>query len=653
MLAVTAWTTLTGPTMNHPIFFTRSLLIFAAVTSLLACTDQVEPTVSVPAVAAKPAMPLTGCGASATRISEIQGNDAQSALLGRVVTVQAVVTFAPISELGGLFVQEEREDRDGDPSTSEGLFLTTNTVRNAKVGDIVRATGTVAELGDATMTGLGKTLTSLSELSEFRVCGQGKPPSEVNIEQAPLVAGDWERFEAMRVHLDLPVTVIRNDGLRRSGEMLISLKGRQFVPTQLHPPGEEARKLAEENTRNRILLDDASLAQFPDKITWLPVPLSNDAPYRLGTRLGEVHGVLDERAGSYRIHVLQTPVVEQAPRPKTPPLLGGKLKIASFNLLNWFNGDGKKGGFPTPRGARNFEDEQRQRGKLIAAILAIKPDIAGLMEVENDGDEKLNALAEIVAELNRQSGLGYQIVPTPEAKVGSDAIRVAIIYRAKIVQLKGAAATLVDPPFENFNRVPLAQTFQHGKDGGVFTLVVNHFKSKGCSRDVDEANSDHNDGQGCYNSKRVEAARALIAWLKTDPTKSGDPDQLIVGDLNAYAKEDPIRLLREEGFRYLDEGSLETPHFSFSYDGLLGSLDHALASESLKKQVRSAEVWHINAEEYPGFAYDSDISEPPPGATVNPNAKKLETALRALLYRKTPFRSSDHDPMIIGLNLEH
>ena len=638
--------------MNYPVFYARGLLICAALIPLFACSDHVEPEPSAPVVAAKPVVPLTGCGAVATRISEIQGNEAQSALLGRVVTVQAVVTFAPITDLGGLFVQEEREDRDGEPSTSEGLFLTTNAVKTAKVGDIIRATGTVAELGDAVMTGLGKSLTSLSELSEFRLCGQGKPPSEANIEQAPLVASDWERYEAMQVHLDLPVTVIRNDGLRRSGELLVSLNGRQFAPTQLHPPGDEARKLSEENIRNRIWLDDASLAQFPSKIAWLPVPLSNDAPYRLGTRLGEVHGVLDERVGSYRIHVLQAPVAEQAPRPRTAPLLGGALKIASFNMLNWFNGDGKKGGFPTARGARDFDDAQRQRGKLIATILAIKPDIAGLMEVENDGDEKLNALNEIVAELNRQSGLGYQIAPPPEPKVGADAIRVALIYRTRIVQLKGAAATLVEPPFENFNRVPLAQTFQHGKNGGVFTVVVNHFKSKGCG-EPDEANADRGDGQGCYNSKRVEAARALLAWLKTDPTQSGDPDQLIVGDLNAYAKEDPIRLIKEEGFRYLGEGSNEAPHFSFSYDGLLGSLDHALATESLKKQVRSVEVWHINAEEYPGFAYDSDISEPPPGASENPDAKKLEAATRALLYRRTPFRSSDHDPLIIGLTLEN
>jgi uncharacterized protein len=556
------------------------------------------------------------------------------------------VTFAPVKELGGLFIQEEKEDRDGDPASSEGLFLTADAAKTAKPGDIVRATGTVSELGDA-----GMTLTSLTELSEFRVCGTGKLPSDASIEQAPLVASDWERYEAMKVRLDLPVTVINNDSLRHSGELLVSLNGRQYVPTQLHAPGEEARKLAEDNARSRIWLDDASLAQFPEKISWLPTGLSQETPYRLGTRLGEVGGVLDERAGGYRIHVLESPVVEQATRPKQPPTSKGTLKIASFNMLNWFNGDGKKAGFSGGRGATNAADADRQRAKLVAAVIAIKPDIAGLMEVENDGDEKLNALSEFVNDLNRQSGLGYSIVATPEPKLGGDLIRVAIIYRARVVQPKGVAAALVGPPFDNFNRVPLAQTFQQGKNGAVFTLVVNHFKSKGCTG-ADEANIDRGDGQGCFNAKRVEAVRAQLEWLKTDPTKSDDPDQLIIGDLNAYAKEDPIRLLNESGFMHLGEGTTDAPHYSFAYDGQLGSLDHALASESLKGQVRSADVWHINADEQRSFGYSSDIPIPAEGATLDAAAKKAQELLRARLYRRHMYRSSDHDPLIIGLELE-
>ena len=630
---------------NCPVANLRLCLCLSAAL-LVGCGEQASaPTTEI--TATTPVVPTTGCGARATPISQVQGEGAQSPLFGKSVSIEAVVTFAPVSELGGIFVQEEREDRDGEPSTSEGLFITTDAAKTAKPGDVVRVSGMVNELGDA-----GKTVTALTDLSEFRVCGQAKLPTEAGIERPPIVAADWERYEAMRVRLDLPVTVIRNDSLRHSGAVLVSLTGRQYAPTQLFTPGEEARKLDQDNRRSRIWLDDASVAHYPEKISWLPSAVNHETPYRLGTRLGEVGGIMDEREGGYRIHVLQAPVAEQVPRPKSPAKFPGELRVASFNMLNWFNGDGKKGGFPTERGASDPADAERQRQKLIAAIIGARPDIAGLMEVENDGDEKLNALSELVNELNRQSGLGYAIVNPPEPKVGGDLIRVAMIYRARVVQTKGAAAVLTGPPFDNYNRVPMAQSFQQGKNGGVFTLVVNHFKSKSCSG-ADEANADRGDGQACFNAKRVEAARALLEWMKTDPTGSGDPDQLIIGDLNAYAKEDPVRLMTEAGFMDVFSSSRGEPHYSFAYDGMLGGLDHALASDTLKLQVQGVDVWHINADEFPGFAYHSDITpraadaEAPDAAT-----RKREAATRALLYRKHAYRSSDHDPLIVYLTLE-
>lgn len=597
---------------------------------LLAACEPTQKPVSGPAPVT-PALPLTGCGAPSIPISEVQGRGASSPLLGQAVSVEAVVTTVLVDGVGGVFLQEGRDDRDGDPMTSEALFIPHDSSQTTKPGDVLRVSGLVAELGDAKGA-----LTSLSELTEFRVCGKAPLPSETSVEQAPLVAADWEQYEAMRLALDTPVTVIANYNLLKHGELLVSLSGRQYAPTQIYPPGEDARKRAEDNQRNRLILDDGSFSTDPKRVSWLPQALTNEAPYRVGTRLGEVHGVLDHRNEAYRLHVSIAPVAEQAPRAKVPPAVPGRLQVAAFNMLNWFNGDGKGGGFPTERGATTAEEAGRQRAKLVASIQALKPDIAALMEVENDLPGKLSALDELVRELNRSSGLGYTSVAIPGEKLGGDAIRVAFIYRASRVKLRGKAAALELPPFDNFNRVPLAQTFEEVKGGGALTVVANHFKSKGGCDPANSANVDRGDGQGCWNAMRVEAARALADWLKSDPTSSGDPDILIIGDLNAYGQEDPLRYLGEQGYLQLGEGDAESPHYSFVYDGLSGSLDHALASDSLKSQVAGAETWHINADEFPGFDYNKDPEI---------------SAAQQSLYRKHPYRSSDHDPLLIGLDL--
>lgn len=631
----------------------RLTIVLLALSSLSACKDD------APTAEAKPALPATGCGALSVPISDIQGDDAQSPLLGKSVSIQAVVTYAAVDTLGGIFVQEEREDRDGEPDTSEALFLLADGRQSAQLGEVVRATGMVAEIGEA-----NNTMTALSALSEFRVCGEAKLPSETSIEQAPLVVQDWERFEAMRVHMDTPLTVLDNVGLRRFGELLVSLNGRQMTATELVSPGEEARKHTADNQRHRLLLDDASLALYPQKVSYLITPLSNEAPYRVGTRLGEVRGILDQRsvrvegyrvaeAGvGYRLHVLSQAVAEQAVRPRMPPDIKGNLRIMSFNMLNWFNGDGKGKGFENSRGAKDTLQAADQRSKLIAAFAAAKPDIAGLMEVENDGEEKLNALSEFVQALNRQTGLGYQIVNSPQAKLGGDQIKVAIIYRPKAVQLFGAAASIETPPFDDFNRPPLAQSFQQGKNGPVFTVVVNHFKSKGCGDParLDEANRDKGDGQACFNAKRVEAAKALLAWLANDPTQSHDSDFLLLGDFNAYSQEEPIRVLQDGGFMRL--GKSKDPHYSYVYNGESGSLDHGFASDSLRKQVSDSKVWHINADEYEGFDYLADAIFNPDGSELSKEQIQSNRLTKQRLFRRTAFRSSDHDPLLIGLKLE-
>ena len=577
----------------------------------------------------------SACEAPADLISSIQGAALKSPLVGQLATVEAVVIADAIDGLGGVFVQEQQPDRDGDPMTSEGLFIQIDGARpKVERGDVIRVHGRVAEIGEGE-----ETLTALVELSAFQFCGKvDELPQAALIEEPPLVAQDWEVHEGMSIHIEPPVTVLANYALLSRGELLVGLQGRQWVPTERHPPGEAARTLVDDNARAQLLIDDGSVAaSAPEQVRYLKSMPSIDAPYRVGTQLHNLAGVLDQRGGSYRLHPSERVEAEQAPRPESAPEVEGQIRVASFNLLNFFNGDGKGGGFPTARGASDAEELTRQRAKLLSALKAMDADVYAVIEVENDGYEKASAIAEITTRLNQTRGRPreYDFVRGPQARLGTDQISVGLLYRAKKLKPIGPAATLTQAPFDTLNRAPLAQTFDVIKSKARFTLVVNHWKSKGGCDDADAANVDRGDGQGCWNAVRVEAARMLIDWLATDPTASGDPDMLVIGDLNSYSREDPVRLLLDAGFNQLGHNDAGG-HYSFVYDGLSGSLDHGLVSDSLAAQVRGAAIWHINSDEMPDFDF---------------NREGRSRAVEARMFRSDPFRSSDHDPLIAGFDL--
>ena len=252
--------------------------------------------------------------------------------------------------------------------------------------------------------------------------------------------------------------------------------------------------------------------------------------------------------------------------------------------------------FRSPRGADSLQEFIRQRDKIINAILTLDAQIIGLMELENDGYGPTSAIANLVNGLNAAGSGDYAFVNPGLPNLGGDEISVGLIYRTQVVQALGAAATLSAFPFNTLNRQPLVQTFKVISTGEVFTVVVNHFKSKLCSG-ATGGNADQGDGQGCWNVIRTQAAQTLANWLATDPTRSGDPDVLIIGDLNAYAKEDPIRTLEAAGYSNLIDIYLGTPAYSYIYYGQAGSLDHAFANISLTSKVAGATVWHINADE--------------------------------------------------------
>lgn len=273
--------------------------------------------------------------------------------------------------------------------------------------------------------------------------------------------------------------------------------------------------------------------------------------------------------------------------------------------------------------ARTPQELAAQLAKHVAIIEGLNADVVALMELENDGYGKESSIATLVDALNAD-GSRWRFVDAKQGP-GDNPIRVGLIYRADRVRTLGAPKILEGGPFGEHSRVPMAQAFAPLKADAnrqAFVVVANHFKSKGC-KDAEGLDRDQRDGASCYNAMRTESARRLHAWLATDPTGHG-ARTLIVGDLNAYAQEEPVRALREAGWQdaFVVAGN-EAP-YSYVYDGQLGRLDHALLSPEFAKRLRGAAEWHVNADEPESAGYRAG------GAG--------------------PWRSSDHDPLVLGFD---
>jgi predicted extracellular nuclease len=553
-------------------------------------------------------------------IGQVQGHGPRSPLVDQQVTIQGVVVGNFSKGLQGVFVQSERDD--GDPATSEGIFVVhhADAEPTLHTGDRVRVSGRVVEEGDDRGP-----LTALRDVVIEVIGASGVRSTE--LDKAPESAADWERYEGMALRITAPLTVSDNRGLTRYGEITASFDGRLFQPTEIAIPGAAAEKVSEDNARRTLLLDDNRTSKDPRNLWFLKHELDDKRPLRAGSRLLNVSGVLDQRRGEYRLQLTEKLEVRQAPRPSAPTV-PGDLRIVSMNMLNLFNGDGHGGGFPTERGADSFEQYQRQQQKLVAVVQALAPDVAALMEVENDGSGSDSTLAQFVAALNTAGpARDYRLIDSGD-RLGSDAIHVAMIYRAGRVAPQGRAVSLTGGPFASRSRVPLAQAFRVGS-GPVFVIAANHFKSKSCAHDDDKAkgaDADQHDGQSCWNAVRVTSSDQLLEWLASNPTGHPGAPQLIIGDLNAHAMEDPIRRLQEAGWQ--DAFALvEAPHpYSFVFDGQAGRLDHALLNAPMAARLRGAVEWHNNSDETEFFDYHQD-------------------------QEGDPYRASDHDPILLGFDL--
>ncbi|MEO0494561.1 MAG: ExeM/NucH family extracellular endonuclease, partial [Actinomycetota bacterium] len=563
------------------------------------------------------------CGVNdLTLISSVQGAGAVSPLEGSTVTVRGVVTLvAP--ELNGFFVQEEDADADADPSTSEGVFVFGDGSGLAE-DMTVEVVGEVSEFFSSTQIGADAS-------ADCAVDGSGLvTPTGITL---PLGDTGREALEGMVVTTTQDLSVTSLFAPYRFGELGVTAGDPLTQPTSAFAPSDPAAQaLADANAENFLKLDDRG--EFGNSaLPWAPDPAT---PLRAGDTLpAGATGPLAFSFGEYKIQPIGAfPEIVPSifPRPEAPTLADGN-DIAAFNVLNYFTTFGS-------RGAANQAEFDLQAAKIVEAITELDAAVLGLIEIENNYESQIPAIVDLVDRLNAASGAGtWDWVRSPGGtNIGPDEIAVGMIYQPAKATLIGDGATfdidagLTGEDTTN-NRWPLAATFEIADER--FTVVVNHFKSKG-STCTDTAAPGYfelgedvgTDLTGNCDLTRQYAADQLLQWLDTDPTASGDSDVFIVGDLNAYEEEGPIAVLEAAGYVDLIEVK-GNDKSTYKFDGRYGRLDYLMASSSAVRIVADADVWQANSPEFYGNLYDNAPTE------------TVETA--------TAYASSDHDPVVLSI----
>lgn len=574
-----------------------------------------------------------GTDPTTATIAEIQGTTGASPLAGQTVTTEGVITADyRTGGYAGIVIQTKGTggDTDATPGASDGVFvyLGGKTVPG-EIGDLVSVTGAVTEY-------FGQTQITPAAASDVTVTTADAGVPAATPLPASVVGADREAYESMLVLPTGDYAVASSHQLYNFGTLWLNPGELNVKSTEAERPGAEADAIAAANRADRILLDDGYSIQVTNAAHENDQPyFTKDAVVRNGDLVdfGEAGLVLSYGFDDWRLQPV-TPIDSTTdaadkvgfttanPRP-TVPSVGGDVQVGSFNVYNYFTTLQSENS--NARGAEDAAQFAIQKSKIVAAINGMDAEIVSLMEIENSvklGEPVDTALADLVDGLNAAAGSEvWDYVPTPDAlhdAATTDFITNAIIYKKGEVTPEGDSATITDETVWGNAREPIAQAFDI--DGRTVTVVANHFKSKSGS------GTQPADGQGFFNADRVKQAESLLTFTDTLAETSGSDDMLLIGDFNAYSEEDPINVFSEAGWSDLVADETDG-QYTYTFDGELGSLDHVIASPSLAASITGAGVWTINSPEWSdrGYAF---------GATES----------------GTPFRSSDHDPIVVGVS---
>lgn len=600
-------------------------------------------------------------------ISDVQGRGSSSPLNGQQVVIEGVVTLSlqGRENYRGFWLQEKirndlktRMNNSTSPihvslPASQGIFIY-HSKKKVKQGQVVRVLGRVAEFN---------TLTEVKSVNALAICKPAtRLPIPVNITLPVSSLRPLEALEGMRVSLSQELVVSdfygTGYGLGNNGQFAVSTQ-LHYQPTELYTSRILMKNPSVMNAKKHdyLLIDDGSNKRYP---SFIPFPnqqgFSANNSFKIGDKVRGVGGILHAYKDKYIIipDFKNTNLTIIPAQLDPSPIIDKRsnLVIASMNLGNYFNGstDGsiyKKGGFQASRGARNYLAFGMQTKKIVAALHKMNADVIALMELENDGYEKGSSIATLTRALNLTLPIKDQyryVIPSyinsKRKKLGDSAISVGLLYKSNALTLAGEAKVLDARSSNNefndgLNRPSLLQEFKlkskklYSKTEEPSVLVVvNHFKSKGKPCKKTEPTS----LQGHCNLTRVKAAKALVKFITMHSRTAGGLPVLILGDFNSYSQEDPLLALYKAGYTNIKNKN----QFSYSYQGYVGNLDHALVNDALLPHVRSMDAWNINSVEDVLLDYQTEKtghSYPSVDHYAEPDER----------------RSSDHDPLVIGL----
>ncbi len=534
-------------------------------------------------------------------IFEIQGSGLVSPFENLIVTTEdnVVTGVAP----NGFFIQTPTVRSDSDSETSDGIFVFTGGAPAVTIGDQVDVTGTIVEFFELTEIGSSPTVSIdfSGAALPAPVLLDGNTPSP----NQPQPANEMERFEGMLVEI---LEGFATGATDQFGDVaVVAGSSRAFREPGIIFPGLSGLPIWDGNPEIFEINPDA--LGLPNE----SVPAGAEV---------SATGPLSFSFGDYQIHPTTFSFSGATePRP-VRDRIAGEFTVATQNMFRLFEGQS------------DFADRVTKFSMQIRDILGA-PDIIAVQEVEN-----LSALQALANKIQTDDA---GIVYMPYLVEGNDVggIDVGFLVR-NTVQVNAVTQLGANEIFSFDNsllhdRPPLLLVGEFLVSGSPVPISVLGLHQRSLS------------GIEGSQSTRIRLKRqtqATSVSLMVDSLQTANPNinLVVTGDFNAYQFTDGYADVlgqimgtpadntqaqlpgTDEVAPDLSNEILSLPteeQYSFVFRGSAQSLDHMLVSELLQSKVSGIEYARGNA----------DV----PSTLINDNS--------------TPLRSSDHDGLVLFLDL--